>query len=432
MTAFSLGNIHDAINQQAGTYRSAEHTLGINTYADTFAEVYELMQEGLIGEDSTAAANVGAMMSNSAGAISLTQWSETDNARWHALNQDGEAGKQAAGYLEQMVSERRNLTDSYLGGYQSMAGSLQKNVSDSGAVPVEEGGNMVSLDWMLDNAAAGRPVTQKPDGTEHPRAAELQSWWDNNTHNLKAVQDDYAALKTFPRDTQSWLEARNITPSAEVDAVLDKHVNDAGLPAITDSSDDFQWQNSRIGSGSVTDAQLASASAGWAENHLPKTTTGLREYIADLRDELREDLFEDKDQAGVQHWVASGLLNQERSNLHSSVSQLGNGLFAQFRDQLHNPAHADFTLQDVMENYLAGTPLGQLADGSQHPDAAAIEQFWQDNQLTLTQYSDQQQQFQQLPRTPLDYMQQQEAKIEQFMAQFFPDFATGNDASNIA
>jgi len=85
-----------------------------------------------------------------------------------------------------------------------------------------------------------------------------------------------------------------------------------------------------------------------------------------------------------------------------------------------------------MDNYLAGNPLGQLADGSQHPDAAAIEQFWQDNQLTLTQYSEQQQQFQQLPRTTLDYMQQQEAKIEQFMAQFFPDFAIGNDASNIA
>lgn len=431
MTAFSLGNIHDAINQQAGAYRNSSHTLGINTYADTFAEVYELMQEGLIGEDSTAAANVGAMMSNSAGAISLTQWSETDNARWHALNAEGEAGQQAAAYLEQMVDERRQLADDYLSGYQNLAESLQKNVSDTGADPVEEGGNLVSLDWMLDNAAAGRPVAQKPDGSMHPRADELQTWWDNNADSLQQVQDSYEELKTYPRDTQAWLEARGIEPSPEVDAVLDKHKNDVGLAAVEETSDGFSWHNSRIGSGAVTDAQLAAASAGWAENHLPKTTTGLREYIADLRDELREDLFEDRDTAGMQHWVASGLLSQERSNLYSSVNQLGSGLFNDFYNQLHSPDHADFTLQDVLENFRAGRPLGELADGSMHPNADAIEAYWQENELTLTQYSDQQQQLQDLPRTALDYMQQQQGKVDQFIASWFPDFMT-TEASETA
>lgn len=430
MTAFSLGNIHDTINQQAGTYRNSSHTLGINSYADTFAEIHELMQEGLMGADSTAAANVAAMMSNSAGAISLTQWSEADNARWHALNAEGPEGQQAAKYLEQMVSERRQLVDGYINDYQHLTQSLQKNIADTGAVPVEEGGNLVSLDWMLDNAAAGNPIAQRPDGSMHPRADELQTWWDNNSHALQQVQDGYEALKAFPQDTQAWLEARDITPPPEVDAVLDKHRNDVGLPAVAETSSGFSWHNSRIGSGAVTDAQLAAASAGWAGNHLPKTTEGLREYIADLRDELREDLFEDHDTAGLQHWVASGLLNQQRSELFSEVKQLGAGLFASFRDQLHNPAHADFTLQDVIDNFLAGKPLGQLADGSEHPDTQAIETFWQQHELTLTQYSERQQLLHDLPRTALDYMEQQQTRVQQFMAQFFPDFITGAEADN--
>ena len=78
----------------------------IQAKSATHKEVYDLVNQGLVGEFTTSMAF---MSDEGMHRVEMTQWSEQANNQWWALMEAGPAGVEAAGYLEQMVEQRWSL-----------------------------------------------------------------------------------------------------------------------------------------------------------------------------------------------------------------------------------------------------------------------------------------------------------------------------------
>jgi len=146
----------------------------IHSHNATRAEAQELIQEGLVGEFSTA---LNVISEETIDEFRFTQWSEQANSQWWALMSEGEAGKEAAQHLQEMVSTRRSHASNYLDDYFTLSNKLAELLQDDYPVSAE-------LDQLLDNVDAGREPHINIDGSELPKSDKLNQFWQEHQSEI--------------------------------------------------------------------------------------------------------------------------------------------------------------------------------------------------------------------------------------------------------
>ncbi len=67
--------------------------------------------------------------------------------------------------------------------------------------------------------------------------------------------------------------------------------------------------------------------------------------------------------------AAERYMKQENQILYQEMNTLVSGLYSEFDTRFGGGVgFSDFSLQDMVDNYLAGKPLAQMDDGRIHPD----------------------------------------------------------------
>ncbi|MGB1237607.1 MAG: hypothetical protein ACPG4U_05310 [Pseudomonadales bacterium] len=338
----------------------ASKLVGINI----MAEASDLKRLGLIGEDSSP----GGTFSTQG---SVIHWSKEDYQQWLAYRADGsDAALQAADYQTQMREERIALSSDYLGKVYDLATDFSK---------LE--GVQTSFANYLDYHQGEK---DKPALGAREEAA-IDAFWERKASEITALDESFDALKAFPQDLNAWLNSRDFAVDDAVHQKVDE-LRNAWVEQRSDQGVDAQYAPQQVlfdnprGEGAVV-AQHSDASKLYSSLDGLKLELGQAEY---------------------QSWGSSTALFEEAAREHQNnelvaryheMNLLKQGLSTDFNLRFGTEhGNPDFSIQDMVDNYNAGRPLGQLDDGSMHPRAAQIEQFWQQNQFNLELYSYKQQQ----------------------------------------
>jgi|GEM_PF-1094350 len=367
-------------------------------------EFRELIAERLIGEDSRVTHFYSSADTNR---IQTFQWSHSDNNRWHAMNNAGPAGQQAAGYLEQMVDERRALANTYMGQYYDLSVKLTLAFQDQLPAP--------SLDSLMDNVAAGRAPGGAPDQHNRAHFLRVNQFWQENRQDIAAMQGSYDALKALPRQLSDWLDTHNIDRPIEVDRVVEQY-RYAGFNGVAETSE-----------------QLVDTSAArFDRKTIDKIYPIGPRYMHQSFDKY--GIANGVDSEGIQHSIEraqhhgtgcglSGIEGQVMMDLDNRAAwgnyqQLFRPMADTFDTAFQSPLEPRFTLQDIIDNLRQGTDPAQLDDGNRHPDAERIALFSQKHSSRLTALAQAQQSLEAMPRTMSEWMNEPENRHQAQMAAY--------------
>lgn len=367
-------------------------------------EFHELIAERLIGEDSRATHFWGSADTNR---VQTFQWSHSDNNRWHAMNNAGPAGQQAAGYLEQMVDERRALANNYMGQYYDLSVKLTLAFQDQLPAP--------SLDSLMDNVAAGQAPGGGPSQHNRAHASRVNQFWQDNRQDITAMQASYDALKALPRQLSDWLDTHDIDRPIEVDRVVEQY-RYAGFNGVAETSE-----------------QLVDTSAARFDNKaIDKVHPIGPRYLHQSFDKYGIANGADSEhiqraiETAQRHGTSGGLEGIEGQVMMDLDSRAAWGNYQQlfrpmadtFDTAFQSPLEPRFTLQDIIDNLRQGADPAQLDDGSQHPDAERIALFSQKHSSRLTALAEAQQSLEAMPRTLSEWMGEPENKHQAQMATY--------------
>ncbi len=367
-------------------------------------EFHELIAENLIGEDSRATHFWGSAETNR---VQTFQWSHSDNNRWHAMNNAGPAGQQAAGYLEQMVDERRSLANNYMGQYYDLSVKLTLAFQDQPPAP--------SLDSLMDNVAAGQAPAGGPGQHSSEHVSRVNQFWQENRQDITAMQASYEALKAFPRQLSQWLDTNNVDRPVDVDQVVEQY-RYAGFNGVAETSEQLVDTSAARFDGNAID-KIYPIGPRYMYQSFDKYG------IANGVDSERIQQTIENAQRDGTSWGLEGIEGQVMMDLDNRAAwgnyqQLFRPMADTFDTAFQSPLEPRFTLQDIIDNLRQGTNPAQLDDGTLHPDAERIALFSQKHDSRLTALAEAQQSLETMPRTVQEWMGVPENKHQAQMAAY--------------
>ncbi|MDI3324567.1 hypothetical protein QKW35_09280 [Pontibacterium granulatum] len=366
----------------------------IHAHSATREEFQELKAEGLVGENSSG---LNVMSVNTMDRFRITQWSEEINSLWWGLSGEGELGRQAAGYLEQMTAERRQIASSYMDDFFSLSNTLAENLQDNYPASTD-------LDELLDNVLAGRKPSENSDGSLVPKADKVEAFWVENRDQIDAMQQTYEDLKACPDNLSGWLDEKQIERPLAMDQLVEKHrysgLNGkyAGAQGLLDST---SFQLSAGGDGQQLEnfgplgIPMDTMDMPLLERYDLEAANAMMQHSIDLALRLG-------DAGMMKHAVASELMHSERRAILADYQTSFQSMSTAFYDQL-GELEPRFSLQDLLDNVAADNEVAMLEDGSEHPQAEQIQAFVKSVDSQLTTLVDKQQRMDQLPRTRLEW-----------------------------
>lgn len=366
----------------------------IHAHSATRSEFQELKAEGLVGENSSG---LNVMSVDTMDRFRVTQWSEELNSLWWGLSGEGELGQKAAGYLEQMTGERRQIATDYMDAFFSLSNTLGEKLQDSYPASTD-------LDELLDNVAAGRKPTENADGSEVPKAEQVAAFWDENHDQIAALQQTYEALKAFPENLSDWMDEHKVERPLALDQLVEKH-RYSGLNGKYESAE-----------GLLETASFQLRAAGDGELQKPSGTLAIPMNMIDMpllngrNLEATNTMMQHSidlalrlgDAGMMKHAVASEMMHNERRAALADYQGRFQSMSSSFYDQLGG-LEPHFSLQDLLDNLLAGKDVATLDDGGEHPQAEQIRAFVAGVDSQLTALVEKQQKMDDLPRTRLEW-----------------------------
>lgn len=366
----------------------------IQSHSATSREVQELKDEGLVGENTT---NLNVMSVDTMDRFRVTQWSEEINSQWWGLTGEGDLGKQAAGYLEQMTAERREIATDYLDDFFSLSNTLAEALQDDYPASAD-------MDQLLDNVAAGRKPSENSDGSILPKADIIEAFWADNQAGIETLQQRYQDLKDFPEHLSSWLDDNNIDRPLALDQVVEKH-RFSGLNGKYEGAegliDSATFQLNAAGDGRQLD-EIGKLGIMMDTMDMPMTDR----YDLNASEAMMQHSIEIGLRMGdartLKHAVASEMMHSERKAALVDYQQAFQPLASAFYQQL-GELEPRFSLQDMLDNITQGNDQSQLDRGGQHPQTEQIQQFVDQHADLLTQLNEKQQAMDDLPRTRFEW-----------------------------
>lgn len=366
----------------------------IHAHSATRSEFQELKAEGLVGENSSG---LNVMSVDTMDRFRVTQWSEELNSLWWGLSGEGELGQKAAGYLEQMTGERRQIATDYMDQFFSLSNTLGEKLQDSYPASTD-------LDELLDNVAAGRAPAENADGSQVPKADQVAAFWDENRDQIAALQQTYEALKTFPENLSDWMDEHKLERPLALDQLVEKH-RYSGLNGKYESAegllDTASFQLSAAGDGKPLEMSGTLAipmdmmDMPLLNGRNLEATNAMMQHSIDLALRLG-------DAGMMKHAVASEMMHNERRAALADYQGGFQSMSSSFYDQL-GELEPRFSLQDLLDNIMADKDVATLNDGGEHPHAELIRTFVAGVDSQLTTLVEQQQRMDELPRTRMEW-----------------------------
>jgi len=366
----------------------------IQSHLATDREFQELKAEGLIGENSTG---MNMMSVDTMGQFRVTQWSEEINSLWWGLSGEGELGQQAAGYLEQMTAERRQIASSYMDDFFSLSNTLAEKLQDDYPASTD-------MDELSDNVLAGRKPSENADGSLVPKADKVEVFWQENRDQIATMQRAYEELKAFPDNLSDWLNEKQVERPLALDQLVEKH-RYSGLNGKYEGAQGLletaSFDLSAVGDGEQLQ-KLAPRGLMMDMMDMPlldrydlEATHSMLRHSIDLGLRLGN--------AGtLKHAVASELMHSERRVALADYQGSFQSMSTAFYDQL-GELEPRFSLQDMLDNIADGKDVTALDDGSEHPQAEQIRTFVDSVDSQLTTLVEKQQRMDELPRTRMEW-----------------------------
>ncbi len=361
--------------------------------ASTVSEGHDLMRQGLIGKDSM-------FMWNVSDSARVTYFDKQEYQQWQAFtNQGSEAALQAARYQQQMRDERIDLANSYL----SLVYDLSSQYSQLESVEV---GFSQYLDYKQGEGTL--PIMNEE---QHQI---IEGFWQENSAKLKDLDNSFASLKAFPSNLESWLSSRGADIDDEVHKIVDEMKN--------------SWTTTR--SDQVLADEYKPVSTVFNNSILTQTTVATRTESGmahlDLTTQLvsQQSMYESTkrliyliDDAATEHQSLA------QKTIYEEMQILSKGLFKEFSEHFGASAgHGEYSLQDMIDNYIAGKPLGMLDNVRLHESAEKIEAYWNDHANTLKLYSEKQEQLDK-PLTLGEYKEMFAQLIQKYLLENLAYFA---------
>jgi len=182
----------------------------IDAEMETSKVVQQLKEDRMIGESSW---RLGTVTKESN--FSIYQDSESINDQWQYLNNQGPAGEQAAEYLAQMVTEKRDLIDGYLKSYDVMTHELSFLVKADNIKDID-------LASILNNVKAGRAASENADGSILPQSELIDDFAARNTEQINTVNTQIEQIYQQPKTLAHWLDQKNIDRPLSMDKLVDQ------------------------------------------------------------------------------------------------------------------------------------------------------------------------------------------------------------------
>lgn len=377
----------------------------LNDKTATVREFHELKAEGLIGESSDAYQETKWRDSVDEPKIQdekLRFWSERTNTQWWAMMEDGAVGQQAAGYLAQMTTEKRQTAADYLASFHDLSNALQADLSDVGG--------SADLDQLLDNAAAGRSPTLNADGSSVEFAEQIEQFWQSHQTEISAVETQYNDLKAFPQHLSEWLDDKQIERSAEVDAMVEKH-RYSGLNGLREHSDallgSFRF-NIRDDQGAqmMVPGELGSISQKDNFSMFDSLVFSFPVHEDYTKRAIQMALMMGNAGA-MKNALATGMMQQEQQILLSKYSNIYSTLSANIGAQMQS-IEPSLSLQDILDDLKAGEDPAMLPGDNLHPQADKINEIVDKFAGLIDAVQTQQQQFESAPKTVKDWLSEGE------------------------
>ncbi|MBM6550803.1 hypothetical protein [Marinomonas ostreistagni] len=367
----------------------------------TVLEFHELKAEGLIGESSDAYQETQWRKNLDepyAQDEKLRFWSERTNTQWWAMMEDGAVGQQAAGYLAQMTTEKRQTAADYLASFHDLSNALQTELSEMGG--------SADLDQLLDNAAAGRAATLNADGSSVEFAEQIEQFWQSNQTEISDVEAQYNDLKAFPKHLSEWLDEKQIERSADLDAMVEKH-RYSGLNGLREHSDallgSFRF-NIRDDQGAQMMVPSELGSISQKDNFSMFDSLVFSFPVHEDYTERRIEMALLMGNAGaMKNALATGMMQREQQNLLSKYSNIYSTLSANISAQMQ-AIEPSLSLQDILDNLKAGKDPAMLAGDNLHPQADKINDLVNKFAGLIDAVRTQQQQFESAPKTVQDWL----------------------------
>ncbi|WP_027855139.1 hypothetical protein [Marinobacterium litorale] len=372
----------------------------IQAKSATHKEVYDLVNQGLVGEFTTSMAF---MSDEGMHRVEMTQWSEQANNQWWALMEAGPAGVEAAGYLEQMVEQRRGYAAAYLDDYFSLSYKLAETLDEEFPVSVE-------LDQLAENALAGRSPSENANGSMLPNADTLNRFWQENQPAIEKMLEQYENLKQVPGHLGDWLDQQQIPRSEEVDKVIEMH-RYSGLEGSRERSEALAstavYQMEREGNGGLVESD--------ARFNVFNDVYGRHQANGTLDPQAARDLSQRFIEIGLRvgdanmlkNAVSSQMYNSEKQSLIQSYQTLYQPLSDEFY-RVFSDVDPALNLQDLLDNVKAGNPIGQQPDGSTHPAADALNAFAEQHKLGIQAVADLQRKLDEFPQSRVEWQRIEE------------------------
>ena len=309
----------------------------INAHSETYAQMQRLISDKRMGEDSYQQVNFAKEVQ-----FGAYQRSDSYSNQWQQLNGAGEHGEQAAKYLEQMVAERRGLVDSYLRDFFDMSQKL------AGKLDLENL-NSVDLDMLITNVSEGRQASENADGSLLPQSEMLNQFWIDNKQQLNVIKQNHADIYNLPTHLSQWLDQNNIDRPLEVDVLAEKYRYSA-----------FNGRAEQPEAlASISDALIGSSAGGLFE--LTELNVEMISFLGDAK------------QAANQ--VATMMVRGEERQALSNYLQVYEPIAERFNQDVATVLEPRFTLQDLMDNMIAGRDLATTYNGDPHPQKQLIDDF---------------------------------------------------------
>jgi|GEM_PF-1722424 len=266
-------------------------------------------------------------------------------------------------YTDQMLDDKQQK----LGDYMNSMVAYNNDFPDVEGVDFD-------LDQLLDNIAEGKPVAQLANGEEHPQADMIEQYYGENSHILNPMATSRAAVENFPESLPEWMNMKGLEMSS--------------LGKLTYASE--MWNAAEEGQDAI---------------------------VADSSEEVQTPADDSMQQ------LASQILDSYQRRMQAELSDRW-GQYTDSRDDLNDKFSEAFefsedspeiSLQDMVQNYLNGDPLTMMADGSEHPDTEALQQFWAENKPQIEQMMASEEAYQDQPSVIQDWLAQNDIELDDWI-----------------
>jgi hypothetical protein len=328
----------------------------LDAQIETSEKMKQLMKDQVMGESSW---RFGSMSEQSN--FSVYQDSESTNDQWQFLNNSGLEGKQAAQYLVQMITEKRDLIDDYLKNYDVMTHELSFLVKADNLKNTD-------LESILNNVKAGRLAAQNADGSLLPQAPLINEFATQNATQLASLNAQSEQIYQQPKHLSHWLDQNNIDRPLSMDKLVDRSLY-IGLNGKAEKSE-----------------ELTAISDKYSDLKgrfiLDELSPEMQEIQARL---ISANVFFGDSDYLLKQSARALMKGDERAALREYL-QVSEPIANDFNDSIAKLLTPRFTFQDIMDNIKAGRePAATYTpDGYQtHPQSALINSYATANNNSL-------------------------------------------------